>query len=620
MRVLPGLRLFPCTCLLWLLTSSATAQPPAVLPTLDQIEARYAELARTPHDLTDSERLRQLFELDWQHRLVVSPELATSMGYAGRESQWSDRSAQALERRRQERAWPERVVASIDRDGLSPEDRLNFDLFARDLEMAAAQEPFPGELLAVNQLSGIQQSVPGSLDQMPAETVRDFEHILGRLRGVPTLIEQNLALLQRGLEAGITPPRVVLGEVPQQAQRMIPDDALQSPLLRAFTRIPEHISPAERQRLLDSAIALYREVLVPAYSRLYHFLRDTYLPNARESIGLGALPDGAQWYALNVRNSTTTELTPRQIHELGLTEVARIRQAMDALIIEVGFDGNFADFLHFLATDPRFYYSSEEELLAAYRDIAKRIDPQLPRLFGTLPRLPYGVRALPAYSAPSQPTAFYYSGSVNGHRPGWFSVNTYNLPARPRWQMEALTLHEAVPGHHLQISLAQELESLPAFRRYGGSTAYTEGWALYCEGLGEELGLYTDPYARFGALSFEMWRAVRLVVDTGIHAFGWSRDRAIDYMQTNTGKDRHEATVEIDRYIVWPGQALAYKIGQLKISQLRSEAEKRLGKAFDLRAFHDLLLAQGALPLDVLEALVRDWLERQVVAQDRQLP
>lgn len=304
-------------------------------------------------------------------------------------------------------------------------------------------------------------------------------------------------------------------------------------------------------------------------------------------------------------------MTPKEIHELGLREVTRIRGEMDKVIAEAKFKGGFEDFIKFLRTDPQFFYTTSEALLAGYRDIAKRIDPELLRLFGKLPRLPYGVKAVPAYAEKSQPAAYYEEGSEKARRPGWFFANAYNVASRPKWQMECLTLHEAVPGHHLQISLAQEMQDVPAFRKYRGYTAFGEGWGLYAESLGGDLGLYRDPYSKFGALTFDMWRAVRLVVDTGLHAFGWSREQALDFMRTNTGKDEHDAAVEIDRYIVWPGQALAYKIGQLKLRALRKMAAGELGDAFDIRALHDALLANGALPLDVLELTMRDWLSAQ---------
>ncbi|MFM7103760.1 MAG: DUF885 domain-containing protein, partial [Verrucomicrobiota bacterium] len=328
------------------------------------------------------------------------------------------------------------------------------------------------------------------------------------------------------------------------------------------------------------------------------------------AVACAALPDGARWYAYLARRSTTTAMTPDQIHELGQREVARIQARMDAIQHEVGFTGGRAAFFDFLRTDPRFFYDSAAGLLAGYRDIAKRADAELPRLFGRLPRLPYGVMAVPTYSEQSRTTAYYQPGSLSAGRPGNFFANTYNLRMRPRWEMEALTLHEAVPGHHLQIALAQEIEGAPEFQRHSETTAFVEGWGLYSESLGPAMGFYQDPYARFGQLTYEMWRAIRLVVDTGMHAKGWTREQAIDFFKAHAGKAEHDIVVEIDRYIVWPGQALAYKVGELKIQELRAYAERELGSRFDVRAFHDALLGRGALPLDLLEPRMRDWVVR----------
>jgi len=340
---------------------------------------------------------------------------------------------------------------------------------------------------------------------------------------------------------------------------------------------------------------------------LHEFLATKYLPGARESIAAADLPDGKAWYEFAVRTSTTTRKTPAQIHELGLAEVKRIRAEMDKVIQQTGFQGSFADFCKFLRTDPKFYYTDAESLLTAYRDICKRVDPELPRLFGKLPRLSYGVKAVPSYAEKSQTTAYYEGGSPEAGRPGWYFANTYALNTRPKWEMEALSLHESVPGHHLQIALAQELEATPEFRKHGGYTAFVEGWGLYAESLGPEMGFYKDPYAHFGQLTYEMWRAVRLVVDTGMHSMGWTRQQAIDYFMANSSKNEHDITVEIDRYIAWPGQALAYKIGELKIKELRAYATRELKARFDIRQFHDQVLGVGAVPMDILEARIKAW-------------
>ncbi len=581
----------------------------------DDYQQKYTALA-ADKSLSDAGRLHQLFDLDWDRGLHESPEFATSVGYPGLDGLWTDMSQEAIDKRKAEQQWPLSVIKVIDRSKLSKADQLNCDLFRRDLELGIEGSKFPGELLAISQLGGVQQNVAQTVDQMNKKSVQNYEDILSRLRGVPVLVDQNIALLKRGLAQGVTVPKITLRAVPNQILDNIPEDPMQSAMLRPFTDFPDTIPAADQERLRADAVKVYKEQLVPSFNKLYDFITKEYLPGARTTIGCSALPNGAAWYDYNVRTNTTTDMTPKEIHELGLSEVKRIHGEMDKVIADVKFKGNFDDFTKFLRTDPQFFYTKPEDLLAGYRDIAKRIDPELPKLFGKLPRLTYGVRAVPAYSEKSAPTAYYQGGSTKAGRPGWFFANTYNLPSRPKWEMECLTLHEAVPGHHLQISLAKEAGELPDFRKYEGYTAYIEGWGLYSESLGGEIGLYKDPYSKFGQLTFEMWRANRLVVDTGMHALGWSRKQAIDYMKANTGQDEFSATVEVDRYIVWPGQALAYKIGQLKIRELRTYAEHELGDAFDIRAFHDALLQNGALPLSVLESMMKEW----VAAQKAKIP
>jgi len=356
-------------------------------------------------------------------------------------------------------------------------------------------------------------------------------------------------------------------------------------------------------------MAVYSEQVVPAYERLLEFTESEYLPAARESIAARDLPNGASWYQYRVASMTTTDLTPPQIHEIGLQEVKRIRAEMEAIIESTGFEGSFEEFLHFLRTDPQFYHTTADGLMREYRDIAKRADPELTRLFGILPRTPYGVIEVPDYAAPSQTTAYYQPGSLKAGRPGYFFANTYALETRPRWEMEALTVHEAVPGHHLQIAIMQELEGIPEFRRHEGSTAFVEGWALYAEKLSKEMGFYQDDFSDYGRLSFELWRAVRLVVDTGLHFYKWTRGQTIEYCRENTGLEDHEIEVEVDRYIAMPGQALAYKIGELKILELRERARNARGDQFEIREFHDRLLEKGALPLDILERVMEEWMK-----------
>ena len=569
---------------------------------------RFAALA-TATGLSDSAKLHRLFDLDWEYNNVAYPEYATQTGYPGQNDRWTDLSIAAINRRRADLSGKLKTVLAINRARLNAPDQLSYDIFKRRGQEEIEGTQFPGDLLQVDQMSGPQYSA-STIAAMPAETVKDYADIIARLRALPALVDQTIALLDSGVKRGVTPPRITLRDVPGQMTNLIPEDPLKSALLAPFTRFPVGIAESDRALLRADAVRAYNEQDRPAFQRLQNYLTNTYLPRSRESIGMNALPDGAAWYAYNIRVQTTTTRTPQEIHDLGLAEVKRIRAQMDSLIRSTGFTGDFVAFTTMLRTDPKFFYTDSATLVRAYRDITKRIDPELPKLFGRLPRLTYGVSTIPSYAAPSQTTAYYQGGSPEAHRAGQFFVNTYKLDTRPTWEMEVLTAHESVPGHHLQIAISQELEGIPEFRRYGGYTAFVEGWGLYSESLGPELGLYKDPYSKFGQLTYEIWRAIRLVIDTGIHSFGWSRQQAIDYFKANSAKTENDITVEVDRYIVWPAQALAYKSGELEIKALRKYAEQELGPRFDIRAFHDQILSQGALPLDVLDTRIRAWVAR----------
>jgi len=565
----------------------------------------------------DSARLKQLLDVTWRWQMTDSPEYATVVGFPGQNDRWSDNSLQAIARRKDQAKETQKAVKSIDRANLKPSDRLDYDLFRKGVEEVIEGARFKREYIPITQLGGIQQGAAQILAMAPAATVADYEEILARLEALPQAIDQTLVLLGKGLEAGITPPRITLRDVPDQVGNQIVDDPMKSPLLVPFTRMPDSIAPADAGRLRASAARIYGDKVRPAYEKLRAYLTGTYIPGCRESIGMSELPDGAAWYAYNVKLQTTTDLTPEKIHEIGLSEVKRIHAEMDAVIAEVKFDGSFAEFCKYLRTDKQFFFKDPQMLVMTYRDIAKRADPGLIKLFGRLPRLPYGVVPVPSYAEKSQTTAYYEPGSMQGGRPGLYFVNTYDLKSRPKWEMEALSLHESVPGHHLQIALQEEMEGLPNFRKYGGYTAFVEGWALYSESLGPELGMYQDPYSKFGQLTYEIWRAIRLVVDTGLHAQGWTRQQAIDFFRENSAKTDHDIEVEVDRYIVDPGQALAYKLGELKIKELRAYAAKELGQSFDIRAFHDEVLSQGGLPLDILDARLRAWVAgRKDAAKD----
>jgi uncharacterized protein (DUF885 family) len=590
---------------------AAVAAKAAIAPDLVEYARKFEQFPATKGQGSESERLQKLYDLSWDYIMHSSPEFATFIGYPGLNDRWSDSSFESIAFGRATSRKILEALLSVDRAQLKPAEQVNYDLARRRMERGIEGDRFHGEYLVITQVGGVHQGLPQVLAVMPARNVKDYEDILARLRGIPKVIEQTIVLLDKGLQEGITPPRVTLREVPAQVGNLLVDDPLASPMLRAFQKFPSTIPVAEQERLKGAAVQAFNEQVAPAVRKLQGYLANTYVPAARETIAMSDMPDGKAWYAFNVREQTTTTLTPEQIHQIGLAEVKRIREQMESLKTSTGFTGSLPEFFTFLRTDPQFYYDKPEDLLAGYRDIAKRIDPELVKLFGKLPRLPYGVIPVPSYSEKSQTTAYYENGSLAAGRPGYFYANTYDLKSRPKWEMEALTAHEAVPGHHLQLALAQELEDVPQWRRYDDYTAYVEGWGLYAESLGEEMGLYKDPYSKFGQLTYEMWRAVRLVVDTGMHAMGWTRQQALDFFKANAGKAEHDIVVEVDRYIVWPGQALAYKIGELKLKELRAHAEKELGAKFDVRAFHDRVLGDGALPLDLLEKNVRGWVEQQ---------
>lgn len=569
------------------------------------------QLTRNEPGWDDTQRFERYLEIARNQALLDDPELATQIGDPRGQGRWTDESPSAIAQRKQREKDGLALMQSVARDKLSVSNQLNYDLLLDQLQTAVQGQEFPQELLQMSQLNGPQQDPAAILAMMPNASLEQLANQVSRLEALPRSIDQSIALMRAGLKAGVTPPRITLRDVPQQIRNQLVDDPAASPLLMGFVSIPPAVDSLQQAALREKAQLVYSEQIVPAYERLLAFTENEYLPAARESIAARDLPNGESWYNYDVRMRTTTDLTPQQIHEIGIREVARIHAEMEQVMAETGFKGSFAEFLVFLRTDPQFYFTSAEDLVRGYRDIAKRADPALTRLFGVLPRTPYGVIPVPSYAEQSQTTAYYQDGSLRAGRPGYYFVNTYALNTRPRWEMEALTLHEAVPGHHLQVSLAQEMDGVPWFRQQSPYTAFVEGWGLYAESLGSELGFYQDPYSHFGQLTYEMWRAVRLVVDTGMHYLGWSRQQAIDYFKENAGKQEHDIIVEIDRYIVWPGQALAYKIGELKFKELRAYAEHELGEKFDVRAFHDTVLGAGAVPLTVLEANVHQWVAGQ---------
>ena len=565
-----------------------------------------------PATATEAE-LTAVINDHWQWTLTQYPERRLEYGDRSGNDQWTDMSLEAFQRRFEDEGRFVQRLEQIEPAILSADSQVNRAMLLRQLRDSRTEYEDGLHLIALDMRSGPQHR-HSMIDTLPMMSAQDHEDWLNRLRGLPEQLTQYQALLSEGISRDRTQAQIVMSRVPSQIANLITDQASDSPFYRAFATMPEEIDPEIQIWLKSAAVAIIEEQINPAFRELLEFLESEYLPAARPP-GIGALPGGKQVYSRLAQHFTTTELTPDEIHEIGLREVARIRGEMETVIDTVGFDGDIAAFNEFLRTDPQFYYETPEALLEGYQAVSKRLDPGLVNLFGKLPRAPYGVRPIPDEEAPDTTTAYYMRPAIDGSRPGWYYVNLFQPEVRPKFEMEVLSVHESVPGHHLQISLAQELTGLPEFRRNGGFTAFIEGWGLYSERLGYDMGLYEDPYSRYGQLVYDMWRAVRLVVDTGIHYFGWSRQKAIDYFIANAAKSEADIINEIDRYIGWPGQALAYKIGQMKMLELRGEAETALGEDFDIRAFHDHMLGAGALPLDILERRMDNWLAEQVAAK-----
>jgi uncharacterized protein (DUF885 family) len=559
--------------------------------------------------------LNQLFEEEWEWTMREAPTFASSLGDRRYNDRWTDLSLPAIERRQQHREQTLVRLLKVNRARLAPADRLNYDLFRKDLTDDIEEFKFRFYLMPINQGGGIQ-SADQLGDRLRFQTVKDYEDWLARLRAYPAYVEQTTALLREGVRAGVLWPKVTLQRVPGQLDRQLAARTEESGFYKPFRTFPEDIPQADRERLARAGREAVEQSVMPALRRFREYFVKEYLPASFDQVGAWQWPNGGEAYAFLARRYTTTDMTPRQIHEKGLSEVARIRAEMQKVMTQVGFKGSLKEFFKKLRTDDEFYYKRPDDLLNAYRAVAKRIDPNLVKVFKTIPRMPYGVIPIPDTLAPDTTTAYYNQPAADGSRPGYYYVNLYKPETRPKWEMMALSLHESVPGHHLQISRAMELGEIPKFRRYGGYTAFIEGWGLYAESLGEDMGLYDDPYSKFGQLTYEMWRAVRLVVDTGMHYYKWDRQRAIDYFLDNAAKTELDVTNEIDRYITDPGQALAYKIGELKLKELRARSKAALGDGFDVREFHDLVLGSGAVPLDVLERNVDEWIKQQKTRPD----
>jgi len=559
----------------------------------------------------DSERFRTIYEHEWSFRLREFPLFASYVGV----HDFDDRMGHVSEedQARRHAFWKD-IRSQL--DGLScqrltRDECVNFRVFVQQMDNFIAAYETRSYLIPFNSDSGFFME----WTRMPEETdfnrAEDYRNYLARLHDLPRAMDEYIGLMRTGVAQGFTQPRVVLQGRDEPIKAQIVEQARDSAFFRPFTELPESIAGGERAQLLATAEQVINSDVIPAYRRLLTFLREEYLPGARESLGATELPGGELFYRAQIRQYATVDLTPREIHDIGLREVARIRAEMQSIIRDLGFQGDFAAFLAFLRRDPQFYAKAPKELLAHASYYAKKIDGRLPMLFGRLPRQPYGVAPVPDDIAPFYTAGRYAGAPLDANRGGYYWVNTYALESRPLYAIPALTLHEAAPGHHIQGALAQEQEGQPPFRRFDYISAYGEGWALYAEKLGVEMDIYESPYEDFGRLTYEMWRACRLVIDTGVHAMGWTREQALDYLASNTALSLHEVTTEVDRYISWPAQALSYKLGEYTIRQLRRKAETQLGADFDVRGFHDFILALGSVPLDVLTEEVDRWLSDQ---------
>jgi uncharacterized protein (DUF885 family) len=577
--------------------------------------AQAAPAASVAPASAESQRLNELFEAYFEEWLQLNPLLATSIG----DPRYNDRFEVMISPEwrarfeRLERGYLERIKG-IDRDKLGPQERLSYDVFksARELEIEGLR--FPGYLMPLNQF----YSVPNTFVQLgsgsglqPFKTVKDYDDFLKRVDGLVAWTDQAIANMREGVAKGYSVPRVLAERTLPQLESQVVARPEDSSFWGPIRNMPASFSAADRERLTAAYRTMIETKVLPTYRRLHDFMRDEYLPKTRETVGLGALPDGKAWYDYNIRDITTTNYSAERIHEMGLLEVARIHGEMRKVMERVGFKGDLDAFFDYMKTDPKFVYPNASDLIQGYVDIKKRVDPQLPKLFEVLPKADYEVRAVEPFREKSAAGGSYQAASEDGSRPGIFYANTYDLKSRPKWAMEALSLHEGNPGHHFQISIQREQAGLPKFRRFGGYTAYSEGWGLYAESLGQSLGMYEDPYQYFGKLEGELWRAIRLVVDTGLHAKGWTRQQVLDYMDANSAAGEARRVSEAERYMAIPGQALAYKIGELKLQELRQRAERELGPKFDLRKFHTVVLVNGALPLYVVEAEVDRWIASQ---------
>ena len=562
-------------------------------------------------NLSENQKFLLFLETEWKYELSQNPVYATAMGVKGYETKWKDNSLKGIEQRKTHNQNTLKKVNRFDPSQLSKTNNLNLRLFIQLLENKIKISEYNRHLLPFSHRGGIQLTHEDT-EILPLKTLEDYSFWIERLNNLDKRINQIIVLAELGLKEGYKAPKILMDRVYRQITIQSKNDVQKHPFYQIFKNLPDSISKEDQSWLRLEAKKTIKEIVIPSYQLLKEYFKEKYLPQSRNTVGLYDIPNGKELYIDLAKSFTTTELSPEEIHQIGLKEVARIRKEMEEVIKELGFKGSFQEFLVFLREDKRFYYNNPEELFEGYLAVTKKIDPMLVKLFGTLPRTPYGLRPIPEESAPDTTTAYYMPPSPKGSRPGYYYVNLYKPETRPKFEMEVLSVHEAVPGHHLQIALAMEMEEMPMFRRVSPYTAFVEGWGLYSESLGYDLGLYKDPYSKFGQLTYDMWRAVRLVVDTGIHFYEWDRQKAIDFFMENAGKSELDIINEIDRYIVMPGQALAYKIGQMKFLDLKEKTKKHLGNKFDIRRFHDLVLSEGALPLNELDLIIEEFISKEI--------
>lgn len=559
----------------------------------------------------DSEVFQVLLKKDWDFRVSEFPSLAGDNGDEGRTQLITHVSEKDQLRRYEFWKQIKQEHATISCDNLEREECINYRMLGRQIHQFLADYETRAYLIPFNSDWGFYLSWNRWGEETDFNSIDDYNEYLSRLKELPVVMDEYKSLMREGLRIGMTQPRVILAGRELPIQKQLVENPERSAFFKPFLKLDKNISGEVKQVLLAEARSAVMEGVVPAYQRLLDFFLDEYFPTARTTLGATSLPGGARFYREQIYLYATVDMSADEIHQLGLSEVARIRAEMEAIIRDLKFDGDLGAFIQFLRTDPQFYAKTPHELLAEASYISKKIDGRLPQLFGQLPRQPYGVAAVPENIAPFYTAGRYVDSPLSAHRGGYYWVNTYALESRPLYTLPALTLHEAVPGHHLQGALAMEQGEQPDFRRSDYISAYGEGWALYAEKLGIEMDIYETPYQDFGRLTYEMWRACRLVIDTGIHAKGWSRKQAHDYLAERTALSIHEITTEVDRYISWPAQALSYKLGEYTIWELRREAESQLGADFDLRSFHDFILALGSVPLDILKDEVHRWINEQ---------